>query len=386
MYPRRLQLDTVPGESCFLWGARQTGKSTLLKTRYPDAQTFDLLRSDVYRRLVDDPSIFRQEVLAEGDARRRRDTPVIVDEVQKIPELLDEVHWLIENVGVQFILCGSSARKLRRGHANLLGGRAIRHELLPLTHAEITEFSLERALNAGLLPRHYDSPRPHRLLQSYVADYLQEEIAAEALTRNIPAFSRFLDTAGAANGEVVNYHNIAAECGVSAPTVREYYQILVDTLVGVEVPAYRRRSKRRVVASPKRYLFDVGVAGYLAKRGTVEPGSREWGRAFEHFILMELRAHSAYSELFYPIAYWRTSSGFEVDFVLADGQVAVEVKSASSITYRDLKGLRAFAEEHTPRRSILVADVPKPRRTDDGIEILNWRMFLDRLGAGEILR
>lgn len=386
MYCRSLKLDTVGGESCFLWGARQTGKSTLLKKRYPNAQLFDLLRSDVYRRLVGDPSVFREEVCAQRNAHTPSDSPVIVDEVQKAPELLDEVHWLIENEGVRFILCGSSARKLRRGHANLLGGRAVRYEMLPLTRAEIPEFDLERALNRGLLPRHYDSPRASRLIQSYVADYLQEEIAAEALTRNVPAFSRFLDIVGMTNGEIVNYQSIASECGVTAPTVREYYQILVDTLIGVHVPAYRRRRKRRIVAAPKWYLFDVGVAGYLGKQHAVVPGSREWGRAFEHFLLMEIRAHAAYSEVFYPITYWRTSSGLEVDFVLANGEVAIEVKSSTSITYRELTGLRAFKEEHSPQRSILVAAVPQPRQTDDGIEILPWHVFLDRLNAGEIVR
>lgn len=385
MYDRILNLTDAPGESCFLWGARQTGKSTLLKSTFPEAKYYDLLLSDVYRRLLDRPSILREEVLALESKRSGKPGIVIIDEVQKVPDLLDEVHWLIENASSRFILCGSSARKLRRGHANLLGGRAIRYEMLPLTCFEVPDLDLQRALGSGLLPRHYDSKNPRRLIQAYVADYLREEIAAEALTRNVPAFSRFLDTVGLTNGSIVNYQAVASECGVSAPTVREYYQILEDTLVGFQVPAYRRTEKRRITAAPKWYLFDVGVAGYLAKHGAVEPGSTEYGRAFEHFVLMEIRAHSLYSGLAYPLRYWRTTSGFEVDAVLGDADAIVEVKSTDRITYRNLKGIRAFREEMKVRRAVLVCSVNAPRKTEDGIDILPWKDFLVRLYAGEFV-
>ncbi len=385
MYSRTLSLTDLPRESCFLWGARQTGKSTLLKETFTAAMYYDLLHSDVYRRLLSQPSLLREEVLAHASAAADSRPVVVIDEVQKVPDLLDEVHWMIENTACRFVLCGSSARKLRRGHANLLGGRAIRYELLPLTRREIPDFDLAHALVTGLLPRHYDSPDPTRLLQAYVADYLREEIAAEALTRNVPAFSRFLDTVGLTNGSVVNYQSVASDCAISAPTVREYYQILQDTLVGFEMPAFRRTGKRRVVSAPKWYLFDVGVAGYLARRGKVVPGSTEYGKAFEHFILMELRAHSIYSGLHYPIRYWRTSSGFEVDAVLGDASVIVEIKSSETITYRDLKGIRAFREEHHAGRAVVVSSVPAPRRTDDGIDILPWQDFLTRLNAGQII-
>lgn len=386
MYIRTLDLTDSPGESCFLWGARQTGKSTLVRSAFPDALYYDLLLSDLYRRLLDRPSVMREEVLARESGTASQPSVVVIDEVQKVPDLLDEVHWLIENTSSRFIMCGSSARKLRRGHANLLGGRAIRYELLPLTCREIPEFDLQRALVGGLLPRHYDSSGPRRLIQAYVADYLREEIAAEALTRNVPAFSRFLDTVGLTNGSVVNYQAVASDCGVSAPTVREYYQILQDTLVGFEVPAFRRTEKRRITAAPKWYLFDVGVAGFLAKRGTVEPGSAEYGRAFEHFMLMEMRAHSVYSGLSYPLRYWRTSSGFEVDAVLGDADAIVEVKSSDTITYRDLKGIRAFRQEMKTRHAVVACNVSAPRRTEDGIDILPWREFLSRLHAGEVIR
>jgi uncharacterized protein len=382
MYDRSISLSLVDDESCFLWGARQTGKSTLLKSRFDTPYYYDLLRADRYRPLLVNPSLLREELDAEGITGANQKVPIIIDEVQKIPDLLDEVHWLIENRDLRFILCGSSARKLKRGHANLLGGRAVRYELLPLTCREIPEFDLERALSHGLLPRMYDSKHPDRLLQAYVSDYLREEITAEAVTRNIPAFSRFLDVAAMSNGEIVNYQNIASECGVSAPTAKEYFQIVADTLIGSLLPAYRKRGKRRVILAPRFYYFDIGVTGYLSKRGTVAPGSSEFGKAFEHLIYMELRAHAAYSEEFYPIAYWRTASGFEVDFIIGDGEIAVEVKSSEEVKRHHLKGLRAFKEEHSPRRAIVVSRDRTPRKTEDGIEILPWREFLRQVYRG----
>ena len=324
----------------------------------------------------------REELSAAGITGDTQQAPVIIDEVQKIPELLDEIHWLIENRGIRFILCGSSARKLRRGHANLLGGRAVRYELYPLTANEIPQFDLVRALNRGLLPRMYDSAHYSRYIQSYVSDYLRAEIAAEALTRNVPGFSRFLDVAALSNGETINYQNIASDCGVSAPTVKEYFQILDDTLIGSLIPAFRKKAKRRLVLSPRFYFFDVGLTGFLCKRGEVTPGSSAFGGAFEQFIYMELRANSSYSEKLYPLSYWRTASGFEVDFILDDGRIAIEAKSTEQINYRHLKGIRAFREEYSPRRSIVVSCDPEPRKTEDGIEILPWRHFLQALAAG----
>lgn len=345
-----------------------------------------MLLSDQYAKFQKNPAVLREELNAAGITGTTQKSPVIIDEVQKCPMLLDEVHWLIENKGIRFILCGSSARKLKRGHANLLGGRAIRYELYPLTCGEIADFNLLQALNRGLLPKMYDSDYSRRLLQSYISDYLKEEIAAEALTRNIPAFGRFLDVAALSNGEIVNYQNIASECGVSAPTAKEYFQILQDTLLASFVPAYTRRVKRRIVSSPKFYLFDVGVAGYLGRWGELLPGSPLFGKAFEHFILMELKAHSSYSELFYPISYWRTSSGTEVDFILNDGEIALEVKTSRQVNYRQLKGLRTFKEEHSPRRAITVSLDDKPRATDDGIEIIPWKSFLEELNSGALIK
>ena len=382
MYKRILNLPLSETETCFLWGPRQTGKSTLLKTLFPDARRYDLLLSNEYHRLLTNPGLIREECQAESKASKRKKLPVIIDEVQKIPALLDEVHWLIENADMRFILCGSSARKVKRGQANLLGGRAVRYELHPFVYPEIPDFSLSKALNGGLLPRHYLSPHPQRLIESYVGDYLKEEIAAEALTRNVPAFSRFLKIAALTNGELINYRNIASECGVSAPTVKEYFQILDDTLIGKQLPAFRRRAKRRIIGAPKFYFFDIGIVAHLTHRGSVGKGSELFGKAFEHFIYMEILAHSSYSELNYPIAYWKTASGFEVDFVLGDHEFAIEVKSASMVGNRHLKGMRAFKEEYTAQRYIVVSMDPKPRKTADGIDILPWEVFLDRLWKG----
>lgn len=385
MYKRILTLELSDRETCFLWGPRQTGKTTLLKQLFPGAKVYDLLISAEYQRLLRHPGILREECLAEDALRNRRSTPVIIDEVQKVPALLDEVHWLIENQGIRFVLCASSARKVKRGAANLLGGRAVRYELHPLVSPEIADFSLTDALNRGLLPRHYPSPYSHRLMASYAGDYLREEIAAEALTRNIPAFGRFLEVAAITNGELVNYANIASECGVSAPTVKEYFQILEDTLIGKMLPAYRRRAKRRIIAAPKFYFFDLGIVAYLTRRGKVLPGSELFGKALEHFIWMELSAHSSYSEQYYPISYWRTSSGIEVDFILGDHEVAVEVKSSQMVTDRHLNGLRAFKEDYKARRLIAISLDPKPRKTSEGIDILPWDEFLRRLWNNKIM-
>jgi len=379
MYSRKQLFSGSERESLFLWGTRQTGKSTLLKTLFPDALWFDLLISSDYKRLSAKPDILRETVLANLNT-----TPVIIDEIQRIPDLLNEVHWLISNYGVRFILSGSSPRKILRSGANLLGGRALRYELYPLVSAEIPDFDLIRAINNGLLPRHYDAVNAQRMISAYIGNYLRDEIVAEARLRDAGTFARFLEAAAFTNGEMVNYTNIASDCGVSVPTVKEYFQIMEDTLIGRYLPSFQKRPKRRVITAPKFYLFDVGIANNLLGRGRIEQGTELFGKAFEHFIYQEIYAHSRYSEKEYPIYYWRTASQLEIDFVLGDHEVAIEVKATEQSTERHLRGLKAFTEEYTVKKVILISNDPLPRLVGN-ILILPWKIFLERLWAGEII-
>lgn len=377
-YPRRLVLPE--DETFFLWGPRQSGKSTLLRERYPDAHFIDLLSTREQVRFTRDPGLLREEIPA-GTER------VVIDEVQKVPGLLDEVHWLIERRGTRFALCGSSARKVRRGHANLLGGRAIGLELHGLVSAELgRDFDLTRALNHGWLPRHYLASSPAALLRGYVEDYLREEILAEGLNRNLPSFADFLEAAALSDGELINYATIARDCGVSAPTAKGYYEILVDTLIGRLLPAYRKRPKRRVILAPKFYFFDVGVVARLAKRGPIAPGSEIFGKAFESWVFHELAAHRAYTGFLHDLSYWRLASGIEVDFLVGDLALAVEAKATAKVQSDHLKGLRALVEDHPRvRRRIVVSLDDRPRTTEDGIEILPAATFAKRLWAGELV-
>lgn len=379
MYLRSQKLEDAGNESLFLWGARQTGKSTLLKHTYPGNLYFDLLLSDVFETYRRNPSLLREVVMGYNGPQ-----PVIIDEVQRIPELLNEVHWLIANQGTRFILSGSSPRKILRSGTNLLGGRALRYELYPLISREIPDFDLLRALNQGLLPRHYQAGNHQKMLSAYIGSYLQDEIVAEAKIRNIQAFSRFLEVAAFSNGEMVNYNNVAADCGVSSPTIREYFQILEDTLIGRFLPSFQKKPKRRIIKSPRFYYFDVGVANYLLKRKHIEPGSEAFGKAFEHYMYHELYVHSRYAQKEYPISYWHTTSGLETDFILGDHEVAVEVKATTLAQERHLKGLKRFSEEYTVNKLILVSNDPLPRKTGK-IDILPWKMFLEKLWANEII-
>ena len=367
------------GQSVFFWGPRQTGKSTLLKNLFADALWFDLLLSDLYKRLLINPEYLRETILAQEKKT------VVIDEIQRIPILLNEIHWLIVNHGIQFILSGSSPRKILRSGENLLGGRALRYELFPLVSHEIPGFDLLRALNHGLLPKHYLSENPKKLISAYIGSYLQDEIVAEAKIRNIDVFAKFLGAAAFSNGEIVNYTNIATECGVSSPTIKEYFQILEDTLVGRFVPVFQKKPKRRVIKAPKFYYFDVGVTNYLLKRSKIELGTEQFGNAFESFILQELLAHSHYSGMEYAISYWRTASQLEVDFILGNHEVAIEVKGSKNVNNAHLKGLKAFMEEYQVKKSLVVCNESLPRIVD-GIEILPYSVFLKRLWAGAIMQ
>jgi uncharacterized protein len=380
MIDRALNLPRRPKASLFLWGPRQTGKSTLLRALYPRAPRIDLLTTREFVRFSQDPTVLREEIEAAGERF------VVIDEVQKVPALLDEVHWLIENRGVTFVLCGSSARKVRRGHANLLGGRALRYELHGLVSAELgDDFDLVRAANHGYLPPHYLDEQPADRIRSYVEDYLKEEIAAEGLTRNLSAFSGFLRAAALADGQLVSYQSIARDCGVSAYTVKQHFQILVDTLLGRFLPAYQKRPKRRVIQAPKFYLADVGLVNHLARRPALEPGGALFGSAFENWVFHELSAYRAYHDFSFELSYWRLASGIEVDFIIDNLRVAIEAKATPRVHADHLRGLREIVRDH-PRvgRRVVVSLDPRPRRTEDGIDILPARIFARQLWQGEL--
>ncbi len=380
---RLLHIDLPPGQSAFLWGPRKTGKSTYLKTRFPESIVYDFLKTDLFLGFSKRPALLREQLMA----REEKDLwhSVILDEVQKIPQILDEVHWLIENKGIRFILCGSSARKMKRGQANLLGGRAWRYELFPFVFAELDNIDLLTVLNRGLIPVHYLQENYRKSLKVYVQDYLKEKVFAEGLIRNVPAFLRFFDAMGYAHGELINYSNIARECAVDSKTVKEYYQILVDTLLGTMVEPFKKRQHRQVISkASKFYLFDVGVAGSLVKRHVEAEKGEQFGRAFEHFMLMEILAHRSYSELDYKIHFWRTKSGLEVDFILGEGEVALEVKGENHIDNKDLKPMKAFMETFSPDKAFVICN-EQTERLAGKITIIPWRQFLTRLWEGKII-
>ena len=307
--------------------------------------------------------------------------------MQKVPHILDEIHWLIENKGLRFILCGSSARKLKRGQANLLGGRAWKFIMHPLSSAEIGKVNLLKALNHGLIPLHYlqNSNEARMSLKAYIEDYLKEEIIAEALVRNIPSFTRFIDALSYSIGELTNYTDIARDCGVDAKTVKEYFQILIDTLIAYRVEPFKKRQSRQVITkASKYYLFDVGVASYICKRWVADEKGEQFGKALEQFILMEIIAYRSYKNYDFDIHFWRTKTGIEVDFVLNNGEVAVEVKGKNNVDQRDLQNLKVFNEEFKPRKAILICNA-KIKRVINNIEIIPWWQFLEDLWSGRVL-
>jgi uncharacterized protein len=381
---RILNMDLPENQSAFLWGPRKTGKTTYLKSRFPHSIVYDFLQTDLFLDFSKRPALLREQLMAKDQESLKY--PIIMDEVQKIPRIMDEVHWLIENKGLRFILCGSSARKLKRGGANLLGGRAWRYELMPLVTAELKNWDLLTVLNRGLVPSHYLDENYSRSLRAYSQDYLKEEIFAEGIIRNIPSFSRFYDAMAFSHGELVNYSNIARDCGVDSKTVREYFQILVDTLMGKMIAPFKKRQNRQVITkSPKFYLFDVGVAGAITRRTILEEKGEAFGKAFEHYILMELTAYNSYNELDFDINFWRTKSGLEVDFILGNGEIALEVKGSSRIDKRDLYPLTAFQKEFPSSKAIIVCN-ERTERIVDQIHIMPYRHFLSKLWEGKMIK
>lgn len=380
MYNRKQIFEGLEKESCFFWGARQTGKTTLLKRMYPDSIYIDFLINSEFFRFSNNPDLLRQIIEANPN-----DKPVIIDEIQRMPELLNEVHWLIENKAIQFILSGSSHRKIIRAGVNLLGGRALRYELYPLVFSEIDDFNLNKVLSWGSLPRHYLSDKPKKLLSAYIGSYLRDEIAAEAKLRNINVFAKFLESAAFSNAEIVNYSNIASECSISSVTAKEYFGILEDTLIGRFVQAYTKKAKRRIVSSPKFYFFDIGVANFLLKLNGVVEKTEAYGKALEHLVYLELYAYLKYNDVDYDISYWRTSTQTEVDFVIGNAEIAIEVKSTDNVQNRHLKGLKQFANDYQPKRSIIISKDKYYRKTEN-IEMMHIEHFLDELWKDKIIK
>jgi predicted AAA+ superfamily ATPase len=373
---RLFELNLPPRQSSFLWGPRKTGKTFWIKDHLKGVPVIDLLKTDVFAEYSSRPALLRERYLG-------HDGLVVIDEVQKIPALLDEVHWLIENSGANFLLTGSSARKLKKSHANLLGGRAWRRVMAPLSYCEVDRFDLEKIMLSGLLPPHYLSPNPIEDLRAYVADYLKEEIASEAAVRNIPAFSEFLRIAAITSSELLNYANVGREAGVSPKVVRSYFDILEDTYLGFRVHPWRKASARRLIETEKFYLFDVGVANYLARRQPMI-GSYEFGKSFEHYILMELKAYQAYKDPELEISFWRTSSGQEVDFILGDKDVAIEIKGSNRVHEGDIYPLKVLKEDSPAKKYVVVSLEDEPRVIDGWIHILPWRSFVEKLWNGTL--
>lgn len=379
MYHRIFDIENRLDGAMFLFGGRQTGKSTLLKERFPKAVYIDLLKSDVRNRFKQHPEEFRESLL-----RYPPETLVIVDEIQKVPDLLDEVHWLMVEKGLWFILSGSSARKIKKSGANNLGGRAIPETLFPLVSAEIPDFDLERAVQNGMIPRHYAVANARNRMRAYIDLYLKEEIIEEALVQNADEFIRFMEVAAIMDGEILNYENVASDCEVSANTVKAYYKILVDTLLGFEVPAYRKVIKRKLYKAPRFYYFDVGIANHLTKRYHLAPRTPEYGHAFEHLIMQEIAAYLGYTNSDEELTYWHTYENLEVDAVIGDARVAIEIKSKEHIDHDDKKGVTEFAKEHPDTRQIIVSRDRISRRSGD-VDLYYVTDFFKALWAGEII-
>ena len=375
--PRLLDLKPlVDSRSHFLFGPRQTGKSTLLRTQFPGNLTYNLLDNTLYNELLRNPRVIREEIQA------KTPSVVIIDEILRLPELLNEVHLMIEELGVHFVMSGSSARSLRRRGVNLLGGRARTCRLHPFVSKELgDQFDIDRTLQFGMLPSIYFSDSPTADLKAYVESYLSEEIAAEGQTRNLAAFARFLDVVGLSHGQMLNFERVANESQVSVSTVRNYYEILKDSFLIHEVRSFTETRIRKAYNTSKYFLFDVGVARQIQGRSGLATRTPEYGEAFESFILQELVVYCDIHGID-PPKYWRSRSNFEVDFVF-DG-IAVEVKASSNVRSHDFRGLRALREEGLLSHYLLVTKVERARIVDDEIVVLPWRMFLDMLWSEQL--
>lgn len=363
-------------KSHFLFGARGTGKSTLIKKLLPEALNFDLLDNEIFDRLLRAPKFIEQSIESPNQI-------IVIDEVQRLPKLLNEVQRIMASHKNKFLLTGSSARKLKMGSANLLGGRAWEAQLFPLTSREITDFELIKYLNRGGLPSVYTSAHPFDELKNYVNLYLREEVLAEALTRNIEYFVKFLDIMALTNGEELFFQGLSSESGVPARTIQNYVEILEDTLIGFQIKPFLKTKKRKAIARSKFFLFDLGVVNHIARRGEIKPRSELFGRAFEHFIIREVKSAVSYLGLDFNLCYWRSTSQFEVDLIIGT-ELAIEIKSTDLVNEGHLKGLLALKEEGVVRNYCVVSNDPT-ERTIQGIKIYPWQTFVSKLWTDRLL-
>jgi uncharacterized protein len=341
-----------PAGSFFLLGPRGTGKTTLLREQFADALWINLLRPDVYREFQARPERLRERVLAAGDTR-----DVIIDEIQRVPELLNAIHDLIEDGPPnRYVLTGSSARKLRRGGTDLLAGRAVLRHLHPFLAAEWPRFDLDSSLERGLVPLVVDADEPDDVLAAYVALYLEQEVQAEGLVRNVGQFARFLEAISFSHGSVLNLANVAREAQVKQRTVTAFLEVLEDLLLAFRVPVFTRRAQRATAAHPKLYLFDAGVFRSLRPRGPLDRPGEIAGAALEGLVAQHLRAWIDYSRSHFELHTWRTRSGVEVDFVVygPEGFWAIEVTNSRHIHPEHLRGLKAFREDYPESRVVLI--------------------------------
>lgn len=376
----------VRRKSMFLFGPRRTGKTAMIDNQLDDdvRLVWSLLNANIRRRCQSDPSVLRDELATRGI----KDGLVVIDEIQKVPDLLDEVHLMIEETDIRFLMTGSSARRLRETGVNLLGGRAGKMNLHPFVWPEIRQFkpTLDRILTYGMLPSVFLSEEPDEVLDDYINVYLQEEIAGEGLVRQLPKFERFLEAAALTNSQGINYSNIASDVMMSRDSIREWYGILHDTMIGFAIPPYTRTKKRKAVETERFYYFDVGLVRFLLNLTEVSDTHSEYGKLFESYIAQELSAYLDYGRKRERLSYWRTrQSSFEVDFTIGD-QVAVETKTTKLVNEKkDLRGLRALKEEGIFKKYIVVSRDEISRTTDDGILLLPWTVFLDELWDGKIV-
>lgn len=382
-YKRRINiLELLKKKSLILLGPRQTGKSTLVKSTFPNAVYLNLAASDIYRELSSKPELIRQKF--ENIKTMSSPAQLIIDEAQKIPEIFDEIQLVLDsNKNARVILTGSSARKLKRTGINLLPGRIWSMQLFPLVYPETGNGRITDRLTKGSLPGIIDSEDYKQELKNYVGLYLDEEVRSEGLVRGVGNFSRFLTVAALTNAQQVNFSNISNDTGIKINTVRSYYQILEDTLIGSFLPSFKGTIKRKPVSTPKFYFFDIGVVNSLLNRFDVSEESELFGSALEHLIYSELKAYISYSNIDKELTYWRTHSKFEVDFVIGN-EIGIEVKAKKRISEKDEKGLKSLAEEAPLKKKIIVCNESQKRKSDNGIEIFPIEEFLESLWSGEI--